>query len=261
MFLELAAFTLGYISHVWMDRIMHPYINYSAGWRGMPDKHPDRPAMHAFLERIIDVQLLRLLKNQSIQEYRFLTRLPSSGRDLSVLRVHIAKAIRDTLKSASDDSLLEQRLANALFDSLGYYRYTESPGPEYYHAGRERERAGTINPRWLSVVHPPEELLMIDGLNRERRRWQHPCDPSRTSNASVPTLFDRCLAHTMDTFYSWLQCAGQGSDSTCLQTLEEELGEENLNDGIKADPPCRRSVCSPLPLLGLYHRIKTSFDR
>ncbi|TVR68809.1 MAG: hypothetical protein EA427_09610 [Spirochaetaceae bacterium] len=262
-FEELAAFTLGYISHVWLDRIAHPYVNYFAGWRGTPDRHPDRPAMHAFLERIIDVQLLRHLRNQSVQEFCFLERLPTSSRDLAELRTHIAGALRSTLRSAGDDTHLETRLANALFDSLAYYRNTESPGSEYFLAARGREKSGTLSPRWLSVIHPPEELLMVDALNMNRRPWQHPCSPSRTSNASFCDLFDKALVRTIEVFRLWLVCAREKPlpSPGRLRSLEEAVGEQNLNDGIVGDPPCRRTACDPLPLLELYHRIKTAFDR
>lgn len=260
---ELEAFALGYISHVWLDRIAHPYINYSAGWRGTPDRHPERPAMHAFLERIIDVQLLRARCNQSVEEYFFLGRLPTSSRDLTILRQHITRAIRAALRSAGDDDQLEARLANALFDSLGYYRHTESPGAEYFLEARARERAGTISPRWLSVIHPPEELLTVDALNDEGRPWQHPCATSRTSNASFSELFDRALSRTLETYKLWIACAEEKPSPSPehLRLLEEAVGEQNLNDGINGDPPCRRQTCDPLPLLTLYHQIKSAFDR
>ncbi|WP_018527260.1 hypothetical protein [Alkalispirochaeta alkalica] len=255
---ELAAFSLGYISHVWLDRLVHPFVNYRAGWRGVPDKHPDRPAMHAFLERIIDVQLLRLLRNQSVQEYRFLDRISPRRHQLVSFRKSVARAIQDSLRSAGDDQELERRIANALYDSLSYYRFTESPGADYFVQGRARERAGIITSRWLSVIHPPEELLILDGLNLDQLLWKHPCDPSRTSNATVPTLFSRAMTRTLEDFSLWAALAlGEGS----AEKLIASLGEENLNDGISCDPPCRKIHCEPLPLLSLYYQIKTAFDK
>lgn len=283
--LELAVFTLGYITHVWMDRLVHPYVNFYAGWRGVPDNQPERPAMHAFLERIIDIQLLRYQRNESVREYRFLDRLPSADRDLSSLRREIAQALRISLKSAAGDQLLEERLANALYDSLRYYRRTESPEDSFFSIGRAREREGLIGTRWLSVVHPPEELLTVDALNLEHRRWQHPCDPGRTTSESVPELFERARVRSLELFSLWLKTvfpesatsrppgtrqdhssgATDGQDRQDmlhrLDTLEKMVGPENLNDGIDVDPPCRRGTCDPLPLIELYRRIKRTFDR
>lgn len=258
---DISAFAMGYISHVWWDRILHPYINYSAGWRGVPDRLPDRPAMHAFLERIIDVQLLRYRTKKEVDEYRFLERLPSSGRDLSALRTTITTAIRAAVRSAHDDDLLENRIANAFFDSVRYYATTESPDSDYFYEGRTRERSGTLSSRWLSVVHPPADLITIDGLNLERRRWQHPCAPSRTSNASVPELFERARTKTLETYALWETCVASGASDTSIRALEAAVGEQNLNDGIVNDPPCRRKACDPLPLIALYNQMKSAFDR
>lgn len=257
-FLDVTAFALGYISHVWMDRLFHPYINFHAGWRGVPDAHPDRPAMHAFLERIIDVQLLRRLRNQSVQEYGFVDRIITPGLDLGNLRSHVARAINSSLKSARSDTDVDRRISNALFDSLRYYRYTDSPPSSYFFAARSRERAGDFNSRWLSVVHPPEELLTIDALNDDRRTWQHPCSPSRTSNAGVKELFERSVGRTLESYRVWINAA---KGVTTGRAVEHNVGPQNLNDGIVGDPPCRRRVCAPLPLLTLYQQIKTTFDR
>ncbi len=254
---EVAAFALGYLSHVWMDRLCHPYINYHAGWRNAPDRHSDRPWMHAFLERIIDVQLLRHLRNLSVGEYGFVRRIASVREELLPLRRHIVRAIRSALWSSRDDGMLERRLANALYDSLGYYRFSESPGMDYFVEGRSLERRGEINPRWLALVHPPEELLMVDALNLERRPWSHPCDPSRSSNETFPALFHRALRRTVDTFDTWAMVM---EGSVPPEQLRFKIGDQNLNDGITGDPPCRRVHCQPLPLITLYQQIKTAFD-
>ncbi len=254
---QVVAFSLGYLSHIWMDRFCHPYINYHAGWRGVPDKHQDRPFMHAFLERIIDVQILRQRRNQSVQDYAFIHRIAAPRPELFRLRRHINQALYSALWSSRNDKQLDRRLANALYDSYGYYRFSEAPGYDYFAEGRKRERNGEISSRWLALVHPPEELLMIDGLNHERRLWKHPCDESRTSNETFETLYERALRRTIDSFNLWISVAYNRS---APEELRAHIGEQNLNDGIVGDPPCRRQFCDPLPLMQLFQRIKLAFD-
>ncbi len=55
-----AAYLLGFTTHAFLDRKLHPYINYRAGWveDGQADTEKYRHS-HVFLERIIDVLLLR----------------------------------------------------------------------------------------------------------------------------------------------------------------------------------------------------------
>ncbi len=257
---KLEAYALGYISHVWFDRLAHPYINFSAGWRGVPDRHPDRPAMHAFLERLIDVTLLRRLRDSSVNEYRFVDRLPDRVGLFFRLRPIVVEAIRSSLVSAREDGNLPRRLQNALYDSFGFYRYTESPDRQYFTTARLREREGTISSRWLSVVHPPEELIDVDVLNTERRTWTHPCDEGRRSDAAFLDLFREARLRTAESFALWRALRLDPSPGA-TSTFIDAIGPWNLNDGLRSDPPCHRRYCDPLPLLELYAAMKRSFDR
>lgn len=257
---DLEAYALGYISHVWFDRLAHPYINFSAGWRGVPDRHPDRPAMHAFLERLIDVTLLRRLRDCRVDEYRFVDRLPDRVGLFFRLRPIVVRAIRDSLVSAREDGNLPRRLQNALHDSFGFYRYTESPDRQYFATARLREREGTISSRWLSIVHPPEELIDVDVLNIGKRTWTHPCDEERRSEATLPDLFDAARRKTIESFARWRRVRRDPSPHN-VSALIEAIGPWNLNDGLWGDPPCHRRACDPLPLLELYESMKRAFDR
>jgi hypothetical protein len=257
---DLTGYALAYTSHVWFDRFAHPYINWSAGWRGNPDAHPDRPAMHAFLERLIDVQLLRVLRDESVEEYNFAARLPRRGGDFFRMRPYLIEALRDALVSAAGDDQLPRRLLNALHDSLGFYRFTESPDERYFSVARYRERKHEISPRWLSLVHPPEELIRLDTLNFSRRRWSHPCALDIISDETVPQIYERARARTIESARIWLRAAEHPSQER-LAAVREDIGETNLNDGIVADPPCHRTFCDPLPLIELYHEIKRHYER
>jgi hypothetical protein len=257
---DLTAFSLGYISHVWFDRVAHPYINWSAGWRGVPDAEPERPAMHAFLERLIDVRLLEQLTGQSIAQYAFASKLPRRASDFFRLRPYFVAALREGLRSAADDAQLALRILNALHDALGFYRYTESPDRNYFTVARKREREGQISPRWLSIVHPPAELITLDVLNRDERTWRHPCDWDRASRETVIDLFHRARRRSIQTAEAWLYAIDHPSPAN-IAAVSEDVGPYNLNDGITADPPCRRRWCRPLPLVELYRSVKTHFER
>ncbi|MFW5695207.1 MAG: hypothetical protein ACOCYB_08555 [Alkalispirochaeta sp.] len=257
---DLTAYALGYITHVWFDRMAHPYINWSAGWRGVPDTHPDRPAMHAFLERLIDVQLLRELRDQSVREFGFAGRLPRRASDFFRMRGYLVSALQAALVSAAGDSQLPRRLLNALHDSLAFYKFTEAPDSSYYVRARARERRGELSSRWLSIVHPPEETITVDALNLQHRPWSHPCDPQRHATADIPALFEAARARSVSSFKTWFRAVREPSESN-FQDIIEDIGAENLNDGITADPPCRRTYCEPLPLIDLYWDIKHRMDR
>jgi hypothetical protein len=149
---------------------------------------------------------------------------------------------------------------NALHDGLSFYKFTEAPDDRYFSVARFRERRGEVSPRWLAVVHPAEITITVDAINQNRRGWAHPCDPQRTSTASMADLFAEARTRSLSTFETWFRAVQDPSD-THLQAILEDVGEENLNDGITTDPPCRRTYCEPLPLIELYREIKARFDR
>lgn len=256
----ILAWSVGYITHVWLDRIVHPYINVHAGWRGVPDSHPDRPAMHAFLERLIDVQLLSHLRGQSVAEYAFLERVRLGSRELWPVGHAVSAALRAALSSASGDAELAHRLLNAFRDSRGFWEFTEAPTRAYFRRARQAERDGAIDRRWLSLVHPPPEAIPFDVLNLERRRWSHPCDGRLRFTDSVPALFERAVERSVRSVLVWLAAAGVATrtQATHHDAVLADIGDANLNDGLTGDPPCRRAVATPLPLIDLYDDLKSS---
>lgn len=250
------ALAFGYIGHVWLDRFVHPYINYHAGWRGVPDRDAQRPAMHAFLERLIDVQLLDHLRGCSVRDYDFYRRLPRSWSNGSLPPASIAAAIRAALVSANTDARLHTRLGNALCDALDYYRSTSRLDADYFHRARRAELRGAVGFRWLAVVHPPADLIPFDSLNTEHRRWYHPCDRRIASNDSVLDLYRAARERSIRScrVFHTAVVTGRFAD------VAVDIGPHNLNDGISSDPPCRKRIAEPLPVLELYRRIKHHYS-
>lgn len=253
------AYAVGYISHIHLDRVCHPYINWSAGWRGTPDRHTDRSAMHAFLERCIDSVFLMDTRGISVPAFDFLSHLPARGIDLVGLRRNIVTALQTALRSAPDDSRIERRIANAFNDAYGFYRHTNIPDEAYFREARAMERRGTLRPRWLSLVHPPASIVSVDVLNRSHRTWAHPCDNSRKSDMSFLEMYAEALKRSRETIQAFLTVVREPLEKN-RTTLKNSVGPWNLNDGIQADPPCTRRYCDPLPLLELYAEIKSRYD-
>lgn len=254
------AYSIGYITHIHLDRVCHPYINWSAGWRGTPDRDMDRPAMHPFLERCIDSVFLLQQRGQRVPEFDFYGRLPERRVDLFALRRNIVVALQTALRSAPDDSRIERRIANAFADAYGFYRNTNAPTDDYFREARARERRGIVHHRWLSLVHPPAELVSVDVLNLNRRTWAHPCDESRRSDWSFLELYREALTRSVATVRLFLARVHEPELPASGKALAASVGPWNLNDGITDDPPCRRTYCDPLPLLELYHEIKSFYD-
>lgn len=257
----IGAYTIGYITHVFLDRIGHPFVNYFAGWRGVPDSILERPFMHSFLERLIDVQVLDHFGLPAPSDLGFAAMIDGGSRITPHVALPLAAALRAALSAAADDPELELRLQNAYQDSVAFYRFTDKPDLAYLREGRRRELSGTTGPRWLALIHPPASLIDCDVLNRERRPWVHPCDPTIESRESFVELFARALraaAGPIELLYRLGATPRRHATARAelLVALSEAIGPWNLNDGMSTDPPAPRLVTRPLPLIELYRQIK-----
>lgn len=188
------AFTLGSISHVVLDRLFHPYINFRAGW--VEPKQPQTYSYrvnHPFLERIIDVKLLESRWGMTPNEFDFAHRVNCDTRTALPVLHAVRRALRAATRRGRNDMLLGRRIKNAYLDAMDYYRHTNSI--DYARATREIRASEEELPFWLGIYHPPVLPPDIDFMNDARAWWRHPCSGNRYSNESVYDLYDRALSH------------------------------------------------------------------
>ncbi len=186
------AYTLGCISHVVLDRLLHPYINYRAGW--VEPKQPETyeyRVNHPFLERIIDVALLRSRLEMTVTELDFASVISCDTPDAVRVLHLVRRALRAATRRGSRDLLLARRIRNAYHDAMSYYRHTNSVDLEL--ARRELQNADEPLPFWLGIYHPPTLPDDIDFMNTRRLGWRHPCSGEPYSRESVFDLYERAL--------------------------------------------------------------------
>lgn len=252
-------YLLGWISHVFLDRNMHPYINYRAGWHGVPDTNPLRRYMHAFLERIIDTQLLYLLRGIEPSDFRLHDTLQVHLTIPEELHTTLTVSLKGVSRAAEIDEELDIRISNAYLDMMGYYAFVDNPPDRYYFEARRREMEGELSERWLSIVHPRREWISFDSLNLDHIWWHHPCIIGWSSNYSVPDLFEESIRDSLGAarlLHALRNDVEPRYRREFLGDLRSSLGTTNLNDGLTGDTGCRREIAAPLPLISLYERIK-----
>jgi hypothetical protein len=234
-------------------------VNYFAGWRGHPDDIDERRFMHPWLERLLDVQFLRI-KDEDPAVWAFHNFVTTVETYAEVLVDPIADALRAALTSSATDDMLHHRIRNAVYDTIGFYFHTDNPGIRHFLKARIAEREGRAPARWMALLHPPPELLHRDVMNRDHHTWCHPCNAGRTSDASWSDLIERAVQRCRPCFESMERFWTYRRPEE-LRLLADTIGPENLNDGIVADPPCSRRFTEPLPLISMYQRIKRELDR
>ncbi|MFW5741836.1 MAG: zinc dependent phospholipase C family protein [Spirochaetota bacterium] len=253
-----AAWVLGFASHAVLDRHTHPFINAHSGWPEPGNAESERyRSMHPFLERLIDVELLRYRGLGHPAALDFYSRV-SCGKEPPGEWVELmTAALSATYRTAASDAHLEQRLRNAYLDTMGYYRFTNRVDGEYLEAALRREDAGEIGRRWLSVVHPPEVPADLDVLNLEHAPWPHPCSSHEQSTDSFVDRFDAAVREGVAVVNrivdGWDRPATAGRSA-----IEHAVANWNLSDGRATERPCRKRHAVPLPLRELQDRIRES---
>ena len=252
---ELAAFILGFATHAPLDRKGHPFIGYFAGWAD-PKKEAGLRLYHThpFLERIIDVLVLRERFGTPPAGFEFLGRV-RCGTTLPypVLKAMVKglNAIYPSYNYKSRDRL---RIENAYRDSIFFYRVTNHRNPELLKLAFRKDRKEGFRERRIGLIHPPEIPKGYDFLNLSHATWCHPCDDTMVSTASFFELYEEaleeCILRLKD-LYAVL--AGQAP----LEGLGSRIGNESLDTGRENCPPVHSR---PLPLREILDEIYRKLD-
>jgi len=245
----LAAFT----THAILDRKLHPYINYRAGWG------PDYPNCHPFLERIIDVLMLREKKETTPNEIDFYNTVFFGDALPGWLKQLLRDSLLETYPVLQESRNLGIRFENAYTDAMGFYRWIDKVTPEFLRSALKHEKEYPHGRRWLALIHPPFPLPEeIDFMNREHRQWFNPCDKTITDTASGYQLYEDALYEGRKVVEAAVYVL---SRTTPPEELESVIGNENLSDEFEGS--CRKQFCDPLPLTDvldfLYREIKTKY--
>ncbi len=257
---EVEAFLLGFATHAALDRRTHPYINYFAGW-----VDPRRPETrryyrcHSFLERVLDVQILRLRRGADIRRYAFLPQI-ACGPELPypLLKV-LVKSLHQAYPRTQARSRIRRRLENAYRDALFFYQITEPNRPLYRRMARARDRIRNNNRLRLALYHPLEIPAEIDFLNLGRREWMHPCFAEQRSTATFLELYEGALGEAADALRKLREALGAppqagpaagapAADGPAAVDLAALLGNGSLDMAAGDGRRCPPRFCSPLPL-------------
>jgi hypothetical protein len=240
---ELAAFIIGFATHAPLDRRAHPYIGYYAGW-----VDPDRPETnryfhcHPFLERILDVLVLRERRGKSLSEFEFFP-LVRCGKTLPYQIVKtIVKGLNATYPSMSYKSRDRKRVDNAYHDAMFFYKLTNHRNPALYSLAIKKDGRDNFRKRRIALLHPPEIPPGLDFLNKAHAAWCHPCDNTDESSAGFMDLYAQALVDAKGIVSAvWDAIAGAAP----LEKLAAKVGEQSLDTGREH---CVPRYSNPLPL-------------
>lgn len=255
--MKTLVYILGFTTHAFIDRNTHPYIIYFSGWVDRERKETRKYyRCHAFLERILDVLLLKKKLDVDIKNYRFLSTVDCGEQ----LPYEVIKTLVRALHITYPDSLYKsrdrKRIENAYSDTIFFYRLTNHLNTQRFSRAYNFDRQDGFKRRRIALIHPHKVPDNIDFLNTEKRKWVHPCDESMESDLSFIELYELAIRKAVPAILSVYR-ALRGRIST--DQIDVVIGNESLDTGMKDSMKCKPQFSSPFPLAdvidSIYHTI------
>ncbi|MDL2228841.1 zinc dependent phospholipase C family protein [Treponema sp. OttesenSCG-928-L16] len=247
----LGAYALGFMTHAFLDRMTHPYIVYKSGWVSPSKPETVRYAKaHAFFERIIDVLMLKYLRETSISSWDQEAILVSvCDEPPPGLKELLAKALKAVFpERAGKDGKLTLRIENAFRDAAGFYRFTNPVKTSLHH-----RYADSNDYLWgehrgpLAYLYPEYLSLDIDYLNLARKSWRYPAGLGREENRSFPEIYHDAVMSAADKL---TECMSRylATGLFPIKEAAQSIGNSGLSIQDEEGKPCAPVFSDPLPL-------------
>jgi hypothetical protein len=252
-------YTAAFATHAILDRITHPFINYFSGWV-TPD-HPESDQYyncHAFLERIIDVFVLRSRTGESINGYDFLSRFDCGENLPEFLETALSTAIVETFPIYTSVEKVQRRMRNAYLDTRGFYTFTNPAGRENLHAAFRHGKGHQKPPRRLLALFHPDRLPDLDYLNAAREEWNHPGIADEMHTESFIDLYEQAVEAAVPVVQGVAKAL---NNEISGEDLEKIVGNENLSDGRTKKARRKLELVKPLPLQEVLRTIYIDLEK
>ncbi len=253
---DLGAFLLGFATHAPLDRKAHPFINFFAGWAD-PHDTENRRLYHAhpFLERVIDVMVLRERFGKAPADFDFLSQV-NCGKSLPypVLKAMV-KGLNAVYPQYGFKSRNRLRIENAYHDAISFYKLTNHLNPELLKLAFRRDKTEGFLQKRLGLLHPLVVPVGYDFLNLSHASWCHPCSDAETFTTSLLDLYEQALdicKPMLATLHAVL------SGRAPLEGVAAAVGDESLDTGRE---PCTPVHSRPLPLRQILDDLYQSLEK
>ncbi|NBB90610.1 MAG: hypothetical protein GVY23_05320 [Spirochaetes bacterium] len=256
---EAGMFVLGYAAHAVLDRKLHPFINYFS------DLADGRvfPRAHAFFERIVDVLLVRRIRNTEPREIDFRAIVDCGPALPPEITAMMTAGFLAAFDRADGDEELPERLQNAYLDSMGFYGYTNMVGAAAMrraidHAETERHERALI-----ALLHPPELPTGYDFANASGAEWCHPCDETERRTDSLYDLYEEATDRA-ERVLTGIEAGWSGrvplfdaEADASEPSVEALVGNHNLSDERMLS--CPRTCAAPFPLMEIVEELRRTY--
>ena len=254
----IKTYILGFTTHAFLDKTTHPFIDYFSGWVEADREETERYyRCHIFMERIIDVLMLKLKRDLDIRGFGLLPLLDCGAMLPYGIVKTLVKGLHATYPNTHFKSRDRRRVENAYIDSMGFYTFIDPLNPRYRRLAYERDRRSHGDQRRLALFHPFEIPKEIDFLNLENKTWTHPCNRQWRHQESFPELWENARRETVPVLREIHEILEGGGDPGLAEHL---IGNQSLGTGLHRHEDCRLQYSQPLPLPELLEKMYLEFD-
>jgi hypothetical protein len=254
----IKTYILGFAAHAFLDKAAHPFIDFFSGWVEADREETERYfRCHIFMERILDVLMLKRKRDLNIGEFSLLPLLDCGAMLPYGIVKTLVKGLNATYPNTHFKSRDRQRVENAYIDSMGFYIFIDPLNPHYRRLAYERDRNSNADQRRLALFHPFEIPEEIDFLNLENNTWTHPCDRQRRHQESFPELWEAALRETVPVLGQIHEILEGDGDPGRAEQL---IGNQSLGTGLHWQEDCKLRYSRPLPLPELLDKMYLEFD-
>ena len=236
----LGVYALGYMTHAILDRLTHPYIVYKSD--RPPPVSSRRDRSHAFFERIIDVLMLKKLRNQEISSWDQEGTLAETCENppLGLKELLLRALILAYPERAGKDEKLSRRIENTFLDCAYFYYAT---APVYVSLASSAE----LREWHVAYLYPGELPGHIDFLNLEKRPWYHPAGEPKEDFRSFPEIYTEALNYAADTLTPIISKYLEKGYFP-IREAAKAIGDGGLSITDENGKPCTPCRAAPLPL-------------
>ncbi|MGG6311680.1 zinc dependent phospholipase C family protein [Paenibacillus macerans] len=211
-------FFLGFLTHHLLDRNLHPYINWKAGYKRLD---------HQRFEIALDAVFMRRLKQVDVsraagwKEIDLGPGLPRPIRQIlhDTVLAHYPEAVR--LPFASwQEAYRDMRLAHRLLHDPSGWKKTLVAGP--------------VRRLFYPSVPASRGMDMPDYLNEQRTEWRHSALYSEVRKDSVWELWEQALEdarRVLGALADWLNDKAPETSAPKLESFRQLLGDRSYDTG------------------------------
>ena len=240
----LGVYALGFMTHAILDRQAHPYIVYKSD--RPPPENPRRDRSHAFFERIIDLLMLKRLRNEKISCWDQEGILADTCRNPPLgLKELLARTIVQAYpERAGKDEKLVSRIENTFLDCADFYKYT---APANTMIKKPVQLPFPLQKGFVAYLYPEKLSSDIDYLNLKKKPWYYPAGEAEEDLRSFPEIYEDAVKFAADSI-TVLISRYLEKGFFPIEDAAIAIGNGGLSIVDENGKPCTLTRTEPLPL-------------